>query len=239
MAEPASAAPIPGPSTGSRASGRRRRTTGSRQAASAIRATPRRSGVRDHGVGHVRLAAGRKLDLAVLGAHGRRPVGEAVDEDAVAKRHPAQPDGRRAHPASPIVRATCRKQRTASSRSSIAARSSAEWTSDPGEERIHPHRHEAVGDRAERLAHVVAVGEAGVDHRRERRPGLDLAARTPRSRDRAACPRGESVPPTFSTNSNSKLDPGQRGSRRPPRSRPCVISGKDPAVAHEPRARRG
>ena len=45
-AEPASAAPIPVPSIGSRASGSRRRTTGSSQAASAMRATPRRSGVR-------------------------------------------------------------------------------------------------------------------------------------------------------------------------------------------------
>ena len=187
-----------------------------------------------HGVGHVRLLAGRKPDLAVLGSHGRGPVGEAVDEDAVAKRHPAQPDGRRAHPASPIVRATCRKQRTASSRSSIAARSSAEWTSTPARSGSIRIGHEAVGDRAERLAHVVAVGEPGVDHRRERRPGLDLRRelleraieRRAHGRERAADVLDEL---------ELEVDPGQGGSHGPLDLGVRHLR-KDPAVAHKPRA---
>ena len=84
----------------------------------------------------------------------------------------------RAHAASPIVRATCRKQRDR--QLEVVHRSPLVGRVDerPGEHRVHPHRHEPVGDGAERLAHEVAVGEAGVHDRRQRRPGLDLGAKS-------------------------------------------------------------
>ncbi len=86
-----------------------------------------------HHGGQVGLAARGQLHLAVGAAHGRRPVAVAMDEDPVLEGHPAQAYllGVRAHAASPIVRARCRKQRTARSRSSIRMRSSAECTSAP------------------------------------------------------------------------------------------------------------
>ena len=65
------------------------------------------------------------------------------------------------------------RKRVPSSRSSTGIRSSAEWTRSDGQLGRHrPHREEAVRDRAEGLAQVVAVREAREHDRRERpRPG--------------------------------------------------------------------
>ena len=79
-------------SNGSRAAGRRRRASGSTAIASASFSGPRRPGhPRDQPRRQLRLALGGDLDLAVGVADRRRPVGRPVDQQAVAQRHPAEP----------------------------------------------------------------------------------------------------------------------------------------------------
>ena len=76
-----------------------------------------------------RLAAGGGLDVAGVGAHGRRPVRRAVDQQPVAQRHAAQPQlpVGVAHPSSLLGRSA--KNSAAKPRSRTSMRSSAECIS--------------------------------------------------------------------------------------------------------------
>src|SRR5215210_2948972 len=79
---------------------------------------------------HARLAAGGDLYLALLVAHGGRPVRRAVDEQAVAQRHPAQAElafGDRTHWRSLL--GSSWKNPAATPRSRTSMRSSSEWIS--------------------------------------------------------------------------------------------------------------
>ena len=79
-------------SKGSRAAGRRRRTSGSTAIASASLSGPRRPGHPRHQLRRqLRLALGGDLDRAVAVAHRGGPVRRPVDQQAVAQRHPTQP----------------------------------------------------------------------------------------------------------------------------------------------------
>ena len=79
---------------------------------------------------HARLAAGGDLDLALLVAHGGRPVGRAVHEQAVAQGHPAQAElafGDRTQERSLL--GSSWKKDAATPRSRTSMRSSSEWIS--------------------------------------------------------------------------------------------------------------
>ena len=124
---PAMAPRTPGRWNGSFASGRCLRTSGRRAKISATRAGPRASRLFTSAARTgFRPDATFSSPSSVRTAHDqwRGPV----HEHAVGKRHPAQADPRlSAH--RPRVAATWRRNRTPSSRSSTAIRSSAEWIS--------------------------------------------------------------------------------------------------------------
>ena len=80
------------------------------------------------------LAPRCDLEPTFVRADGARPGRRPVHEHAVLERHPAQPDLLLAHRgqasyAAPTDSAAWRRKSTPSSRSAIAARSSAEWMS--------------------------------------------------------------------------------------------------------------
>ena len=77
-------------SKGSCSSGIRRLISGMSANASPSRATPRSPAALRSRSAEPRLVARRHLDVAESGPHGDRPLGRAVDEQPVAKRHPAQ-----------------------------------------------------------------------------------------------------------------------------------------------------
>ena len=198
--------------------------------------------------GERRLRARGDLDRAVGGAGGDRPRGRAVDQQAVAQRHPAEAQalglGRAAVGAAPLAagqvgslirapagrgrrrsrpRARCRRPRRARRRRGSAAR--------PRTGHLALRAEAVDGRRVERLAEPVAVGEAGHhDRHQSRRRGRARPAR-PRSRRRAATRAGERLPSTRSANSTStRRRAGRARSASRSRTSGSPAAGRHPAV---------
>ena len=98
---------------------RRSRPPAPGRAARRLRTSTERSGFSPDG----------DLQLAVLGAHGARPVARPVHEDAVREGHAPEPDRLLFAHRPRVAARRARRNRTPSSRSSTAMRSSAEWMS--------------------------------------------------------------------------------------------------------------
>ena len=173
----------------SRASGRRRRTTGSATNISDMRTTPRASGTPIRRAEARPWAAGH-LDPAVGRPHGRRPRGRAEQRQPVAQRHTAETElfvAHASHRSNPVdavhERAHCEFE-VAHVDALVGRVNRVEQLRG----RI-PQGKETVGDRAVGLPQEVRVREARADLRHEQRAGLELRRPTRRGHRAAACRR--------------------------------------------------
>ena len=204
-------------SNGSRAWGSSARTMGSprrpRRAAAARAAAERGWSGRGPSTG---FAPGGDVDLAVGAARRGRPVGRAMDEQAVAQRHSAEADRvlrggavRAAHALGPRIRCgSCQKKPAIRWTSATAIRSSGgvdQWLGLGEAHRVLGA--EAVDGRAEGLAEPVTVGKAGHHARQHLGAGIDLGDPCLDRLGERAAVVGAVAPTTCSTNSTSCRSP--------------------------------